>query len=266
MTVPIAVFILARNEDANIGRTLGALAASGWPVTVLDSGSTDGTRAIVEAHPFATFQPYHYTDHHDAYNQITTSLGAAHKAVIIIDADMVLAPALIAEVNALPHPAPIAGARVVFCVNGQPLDRASLYPPKPFLFPTGEPWFVRSGHAERIRDGAAVRQLAGAIRHDDRKPFASFLAGQARYSQNFVSRLASGEASRRDRLRARWPLLIFAVPFVSLILKRGLLDGRPGLVYALDKLIAEAIMHRQALAARLGPPSDQSPADQPPAD
>ncbi len=258
---PLAVFILAKNEAANIGRTLAALAQSGWPVTVLDSGSTDDTQAIVAKHSFATFQPYSYTDHHDAYNQITTSLGAAHKAVIILDADMVLTPALIAEVQALPHPVPVASAPVIFCVHGQPLARGSLYPPKPFLFPTGRPWFVRSGHAERVIDGAPVRQLTGAIRHDDRKPFASFLAGQARYSQNFIRRLAAGEASSRDRLRARWPLLIFAVPFVSLVLKRGLFDGRAGLVYALDKLIAEAIMHRQALAARLKPPADQRAPD-----
>lgn len=251
---PLAVFILAKNEAANIGRSLEALAATGWPVTVLDSGSTDETAEIVAQYPFATLQPYIYTDHHDAYNAVTTSLGAAHPSAIILDADMVLTPALIAEVQALPHPVPVARAPVIFCIEGQPLKRASLYPPKPFLFSTGQAWFIRSGHAERIKDGVPIKQLTGAIRHDDRKPFASFLAGQARYSQSFVQRLASGEASSRDRLRARWPLMIFAVPFVSLILKRGLLDGRPGLVYALDKLIAEAIMHRQALAARLEKP------------
>lgn len=253
---PLAVFILARNEAANIDRTLQALAPAGWPVTVLDSGSTDETPAIVARHGFATLQPYRYTDHHDAYNEITTALGAAHERVIILDADMVLTPALIAEVKALAQPLAVASAPVIFCVAGQPLAHGSLYPPKPFLFATGTAWFVRSGHAERVIDGVSVTSLSGAIRHDDRKPFASFLAGQARYSENFVSRLARGEASGRDRLRARWPLLIFAVPLVSLIWKRGLLDGRPGLVYALDKLIAEAIMHRQALAARLTPPPE----------
>jgi (heptosyl)LPS beta-1,4-glucosyltransferase len=253
---PLAVFILAKNEAANIGRALDALASTGWPVTVLDSGSTDETPAIVAEHGFARLQPFDYTDHHDAYNAVTTKLGAAHERVIILDADMVMSPALIDEVKALEPSVPVVSAPVTFCVQGQPLAGGSLYPPKPFLFATGTAWYVRSGHAERVKDGVNVQQLAGAIRHDDRKPFASFLAGQARYSESFVRRLARGEASGRDRLRARWPLLIFAVPLVSLLWKRGLLSGRPGLVYALDKLIAEAIMHRQALAARLDTPPD----------
>lgn len=248
----LAVFILAKNEEANLVRTLAALVPTGWPVILLDSGSTDGTLAIAATHPFVTVQPFAYTTHHDAYNAITTRLAEA-PAVIVLDADMILSPTLITEVEALiaAGPVPICSAPVEFCVEGQPLRHASLYPPKPFLFPTGEAWFVRSGHAERIRHGVPVRPLSGFIRHDDRKTFASFLAGQARYSQSFVERVEAGEASSRDELRSRWPLMIFAVPFVSFIARLGFLDGRAGRIYALDKLIAEAIMHRQALAARL---------------
>ncbi len=255
-TPALAVFILAKNEAANLARTLAPLATTGWPVTILDSSSTDDTAAIAAAHPFVRLQPFTYTTHHAAYNAITTTL-ADTPAVIILDADMVLSQGLIAEVQALitshlpGSRIPIARAPVAFCVEGQPLKHASLYPPKPFLFPTGQPWFVQSGHAERVRDDVPVHQFHHSIAHDDRKPFASFLAGQARYSQNFVDRLATGEVTSRDRFRARWPLMIFAVPLVSFLARFGLLDGRAGRIYALDKLIAEAIMHRQALAARL---------------
>ena len=43
----VGVFILARNEQKNIRRSLEALRESSWDVTVLDSGSTDATHDIV---------------------------------------------------------------------------------------------------------------------------------------------------------------------------------------------------------------------------
>ena len=61
-------------------------------------------------------------------------------------------------------------------------------------------------------------------------------------------RKEAGELSGRDRIRVRWPLLVFAVPFVSYVLKGGFLDGRAGAIYALDRLIAEAIMYRRSLS------------------
>jgi len=80
-----------------------------------------------------------------------------------------------------------------------------------------------------------------------------------------MKRIARGEVTVRDRLRTRTPLLVFGVPFWSLIIRGGWLDGRAGVVYALDRLIAEAVMLREAVSVRLhastsppggvGPPS-----------
>ncbi len=246
----VGVFILARNEQKNIRRCLEALRESSWDVTVLDSGSTDATADIVRESGFARLQNYVYRDHCIAYNEITAQLGSAYRHVVILDSDMAVSAALRQEVDALVSAADFdaVDAQIEMCVDGVPLRFGSLYPPKPFLFATGRPYFENVGHGERLRDGVRVQRARYKLRHDDRKDYADYLQSQARYSRNLVVRKAAGELSGRDRIRVKWPLLIFAVPFVSYFLKGGFLDGRAGAIYALDRLIAEAIMYRRSLS------------------
>lgn len=247
----VGVFILARNEQKNIRRCLEALRESSWDVTVLDSGSTDATPDIVRESGFARLQDYVYRDHCIAYNEITAQLGSAYRHVVILDSDMVVSAALRQEVDALVSAANFdaVDAQIEMCMDGVPLRFGSLYPPKPFLFATGRSYFENVGHGERLRDGVRVQRARHKLRHDDRKDYADYLQSQARYSRNLVVRKAAGELSGRDRMRVKWPLLIFAVPFVSYFLKGGFLDGKAGAIYALDRLIAEAVMFRQSLAS-----------------
>lgn len=253
----VGVFILAKNEEANIARNLTALASTGWPVHVLDSGSSDRTESIVAGYQFAVFQPYVYTDHCNAYNEITTDLGKSYDFVVVLDADMIVSDALQREISH--HISNCDGswsfieAAIEMCVNGVPLKFASLCPPKAFVFSTGQACFVSTGHGEKIVEGIKAIKSNNRLRHDDRKSYSSFLQSQYRYSKNLVDRYSTGKVSSRDVLRVRWPFLIFGVPFVSYILKRGFLDGRAGAIYALDRLIAEAIMYRQAIAMRMPP-------------
>lgn len=252
----LEVFILAKNEAPNIGRTLAALADCRWPVTVLDSGSTDATPDIVAAHPHARFTPYVYTTHLAAYNQITTGIATGATTpghVMVLDADMLVSPALLAEVEAaLAVPGWDAlTAEVVMCVEGHPLARGSLYPPKPFVFRTGEAWFASLGHAEILRPGTVSKALQASLRHDDRKPYIAFLGSQDRYAESLMQRAETGSISWRDKLRTRTPIGVLAAPLLSLFGRMGILDGRAGLVYALDRMIAEAVMYRKAQARRL---------------
>lgn len=249
----IGVFILAKNEEANIGRCLRALHDSEWQVHVLDSGSTDGTRDAVSAVPRANFVPYTYTTHCNAYNEITTELGAKFDCVIILDADMIMEPELQLEVGEFVRRAAGRGpaalrAPIQMCSEGVPLRYASLCPPKPFVFVAGHAYFVSTGHGEQLKKEIPVQSSRHRLRHDDRKPYSSYLQSQYRYAANLVRRYDEGNVSGRDRFRVRWPLLVFAVPFVSYFAKLGFLDGRAGFIYALDRLIAEAILHRQAVA------------------
>lgn len=258
----IGVFILAKNEEANIARNLTALAPTGWPVHVLDSGSTDTTESIVAEFSFAVFQKYHYTNHCNAYNEITVELGADYSFVIILDADMIMSAALQNEiidiVSAQDSTWSVLQAEIEMCAEGVPLKHASLCPPKPFLFVPGRAFFTSTGHGEKIAAGFVVSQTKRKLRHDDRKPYSSYLQSQYRYSNNLVDRYLRGEVTSRDSLRVKWPLLIFAVPFVSYFIKMGFLDGRAGLIYALDRLIAEAVMYRQAVSSRLRAGQDEN--------
>jgi hypothetical protein len=57
--------------------------------------------------------------------------------------------------------------------------------------------------------------------------------------------------SGRDRQRVRNPMHIAIETLVAYVLKGGFLAGRAGTLYALDRLIAEAIMYRRSVATRL---------------
>lgn len=251
----IGVFILAKNESANIVRSLQALAATDWAIHVLDSGSTDGTQALAEQYANVVVMPYKYVDHCTAYNDITTNLGKAFELAIILDADMMVAELLQSEIAAKFESGmgqcDVLRASIDMWVDGYPVLRGSLCPPKPIAFKTGAPLFVSTGHAEKLADNVRVFDLKAHLIHDDRKNYSSFLQSQVRYADKLVSRFQQGAVSGRDRLRVRTPLLIAIVPFVSYVLKGGFLAGRAGVLYALDRLIAEAIMYRRSVAMRL---------------
>ncbi len=254
-TGQIGVFILAKNEEANIARSLGALELSGWPVHVLDSGSTDKTKELVSGFGFATIHEYKYTSHCNAYNEIVEILGRDYQFVVVLDSDMVISEPLQKEIIRLVSDPNknwrVLDAKVEMFSEGVSLKHASLCPPKVFVFETGCPCFVSTGHAEKVAEGVVVSRTQNSLIHDDRKCYSSYLQSQFRYANNLVSRYINGQVSARDRLRVKWPLLIIAVPLVSYIVRRGFLDGRAGIIYALDRLIAEAIMYRQAVASRL---------------
>lgn len=248
----IGVFVLARNEQANIGRCLESLRGTGWEVTVLDSGSTDATCRIVEQSGVARLEPYTYVDHCRAYNEISTQLGSRYRYVVVLDADMTVSEALSSEIMtmvAVNQDGPqVLEAPVEMCVEGLPLRFGSLYPPKAFLFEVGRPYFVGAGHGEALVGGVRVGRTRETLRHDDRKSYGAFLQSQERYSRNLVRRQLEGGLTGKDRLRTRTPLLVLAVPFVSYVLKGGFLSGKAGVLYALDRLIAEAIMFRRSLS------------------
>lgn len=262
-TRKVGVFILAKDEAANIKRSLAALADSNWAVHVLDSGSTDGTQNIAASFSDVRVLSYRYVDHCTAYNEVTTTLGRNFDVVIVLDADMVISPALQKETSAQIYLASAQGrwdalrAPIEMWVDGGPVRHGSLCPPKAFAFKTGRALFVSTGHAEKLVEGASVRDLHLPIAHDDRKGYEAFLRSQLRYADKLVTRYRQGDVSGRDRLRVRTPFLIAIVPMVSYLLKGGLFAGRAGILYALDRLIAEAVMFRHSVARTAGNPTQR---------
>lgn len=255
-TIPLRVFILAKNENANIQRCLESLHNLGAEVLVLDSGSTDGTQEIAAKYAYAKVENYTYINHCKAYNEICTERIEPNSYALILDADMVLTSELVQEIRDLIVKGnfQVAQAPVLMWWIGQPLKHGSLYPPKPFLFKAGVDYFVPVGHGEMLRNDVKPIATKNGLIHDDRKPYVTYLLSQSRYVENFLARSSGGHLSWRDRLRLSTPLMIFIVPIVSFICRLGFLSGITGAVYALDRLIAEAIFYRQILASRTRKP------------
>jgi len=247
--------VLAKDEASNIARCLAALGQTGWKIHVLDSGSTDGTRAIAEMFDQVRCESYAYVDHCTAYNEVIARGRDQFDAVVVLDADMIVSPALCEEVDR--HVGldashwDVLRAPIEMWVDGHALQAGSLCPPKAFVFRPGRALFVEAGHAEAPIADARIGNLIHPLVHDDRKPYTSFLTSQVRYAQKLVERYRSGAVRPRDRLRVTTPLLILLTPIYSLLLKLGFRSGRVGLLYAMDRMIAEAVMYRAGLASRI---------------
>lgn len=246
----ITPLIITYNEAPNIARTLAAL---DWArrIVVVDSGSTDGTLDILAR--FAQVKVAHrpFDDFAGQCNFGLTLIGTPW--VLSLDADHLPTPELTAELARLASDASTMGYRAnfIYCIHGHAL-RGSLYPPRIVLFRTGAAGYAQTGHAHRLEISGAVAELRGRIHHDDRKKLSRWLASQRTYAVQEADYLLAGvPLSRIDRLRRMaWPAPLLVLVYV-LIVKRCLFDGWPGWYYALQRLIAEALLAVEIIDRRL---------------
>lgn len=260
----ITPLILTLNEAPNLERTLAPLA---WAreIVVVDSGSTDATREILARHRNVRVLERRFTNHAEQWNFGLEETGIRSDWVLALDADFVLSEELVREIASLAPAANINGYRVSFdyCIEGVPL-RGAVYPPLAVLYRRADARYRQDGHTQRVELSGRVEQLAGRIRHDDRKPLAYWFAAQIRYMQLEAEKLRKtplAALSWPDRIRS---LVFFAPPlmFVYCLIARGnLLDGRRGFSYALQRTTAEMILSMLLLEAQLRPPKPQSRAE-----
>jgi glycosyltransferase involved in cell wall biosynthesis len=250
----ITPVILTCNEEANLERTLAAL---GWAreIVAVDSGSTDRTLAILAGHPRLRVFERPFVSFADQWRFAVHATGIRTAWVLALDADYVVSPAFVAELARQADAPEIGGYSVAFryCVFGRPL-RGSLYPRVTVLFRREGAEYVQDGHAHRVRARGEIRRLGEPIRHDDRKGLGAWVAAQHRYARLEADKLGGArwaELGFADRLR----LLVIAAPFAafaySLLWRGTLLDGRAGLYYALQRLIAEGLLSLEILERRL---------------
>lgn len=245
MLEQITPVILTFNEAPNIGRTLEKLT---WArdVVVVDSMSDDETPAIVAKFPNARFIRHPITSLADQWNFAVAETGITSEWVLTLGADCILTDELIAELDATTPDDEVAAYRINFtyCVYGIPL-RASVYPPDYKLFRRRLLSFIQDGHTDRARFEGKRAILKGHILHDDRKPVSRFLWSQNRYQAAETAKLLStppGQLDRLDRLRRSGVLAPIAVFFYCLFWKALILDGRAGLYYCYQRLLAEVIL------------------------
>jgi glycosyltransferase involved in cell wall biosynthesis len=247
----VTPLILTWNEEENIGRCLKRL---DWAahVLVVDSFSTDRTLEICSEFPGVRVVQRAFDSHAQQANfglaQISTPW------VLDLDADYIL-PAEFEDVLAEFDPTNLNGASAGFtyCVFGRPL-RGTLYPPRMILHRTRDVRYIQDGHTQRVVVPGKTGELAVRIDHDDRKPLARWFSSQASYARLEASKLLAADPrglSRQDRLRLRVWIAPWLVAFWCLVIRRCALDGRAGLYYTFQRMIAETMLSVCLLDAKL---------------
>jgi glycosyltransferase involved in cell wall biosynthesis len=230
----ITPLILTFNEAPNIGRCLEKLS---WArrIVVIDSFSTDETLAILRNNPAVeVFQnPFvHFADQCNfGLQKIRTEW------VLSLDADYVLGEGLVEELKILPERSACAGYGVNFkyCIDGHPL-RGSILPPRTVLYRRAQASYRRDGHAHRVDVKGETSLLTGIIYHDDRKPRSRWYQHQKEYAVLEAEKLSKAVFSELNFIAP------VAVALYCLFVKGLVLDGRYGLYYSFQRVLAECFL------------------------
>jgi glycosyltransferase involved in cell wall biosynthesis len=244
----VTPLILTRDEEANLARTLQRLA---WAreVLVVDSFSTDATAEIARRFPNVRLLRRAFDS---LAGQSNFGLAEARTTwIMLLDADYIVPDAFADELRALDPPASVRAYRCAFdyAVNGKTL-RASLYPPRVVLLDRNHAKVWQDGHAHRVLVDGNTGELATRIIHDDRKPFARFVARQKTYMREEAEKLRHADPralSLPHRVRKLIVVAPFAVVLHALFVKGLILDGAAGLRYAWERFVAEVILARELL-------------------
>ena len=248
MLEQVTPVLLTYNENRNIGRTLAHL---GWAkdIVVVDSGSTDGTLTTLEKFSKVRVFNRHFDTHGNQWRYATEQTNIETEWLLRLDADYQMSAALVAELARLEPVTAVSAYRVAFdyAVFSRKLV-SSLYPPKAILLRRGRFSVSDKGHADVWDVRGDVVTLKGRITHDDHKPISQWLIGEGRCLQrelDWMMRLR--KAGPVHWLRVRPPLMPIAVFLYCLFGKGLILNGRAGIFYALQRMVAEAVLSLMVL-------------------
>jgi len=227
----LSVALITKNEAAAIGACLASLAhleGLADDVVVLDSGSSDGTLELCEragARVIVTDWPGFGVQKNRAVD------AARHDWVLCLDADERLTPELAASIRAaLAAPTAVA-YRFPRCNRflGRYLRHGEGYPDWSLrLFDRRYARWSEDPVHEKVLPRGPLGSLRGDLLHDTADTIETYLAKQNRYTS-----LAAAEALRRGkRVSAARLVLAPLVRFLKFyVVRRGFLDGVPGLVH-----------------------------------
>jgi glycosyltransferase involved in cell wall biosynthesis len=270
---PVSVVVLTHDEERNIGDCLKSL-ASFEDVSILDSGSSDGTTAIAKSlsarvycNPFTTFAAQR--------NWAIDHVPARHSWVLHLDADERMTPALTAEIARELADNPAHGGYFIpskLMFAGRWLKHAGDYPTYQVrLFHRERLRFIDYGHGQRESTACTLGRLSEPYLHEAfNKGLDLWFAKHAAYakleaqqalqehadagSESWKSLLSADRTVRRRALKR----LSYCMPWRSslrwlymVLAKRAFLDGRQGLVYARMMTTYEAMVDVQLSLLRL---------------
>jgi glycosyltransferase involved in cell wall biosynthesis len=247
----ITPVILTYNEAPNIIRTLSHLS---WAkeIVVVDSGSADGTldelaqwaNVRVVSHPFDT--------HAEQWRYAVYETGITTSWILRLDADYQLTDELIQELDQLNLSGENNAYSIAFdyAIYSRRLH-SSLYPPNTILLRLGKFKIVENGHTESWVVEGPVNRLQSRVIHDDWKSTQFWLNSQGRYMLRELKQISADKCRWRDRLRLVPPIMPIAVFLYCLFGKGLIFEGRAGLFYSLQRLVAEAVLSLMVLEKAL---------------
>jgi glycosyltransferase involved in cell wall biosynthesis len=272
---PIVCVIPAVDEEMHIGRCVRSVSELG-PVYVIDGGSTD--RTAVEARlAGATVVDHKWTGYSAQKNWALENVGTEHEWVFLLDADEYLPPKSAAEIR---HVA-AHGAANAYSIARQNivLGRKLRYA---WWYPDWQVRLMRRGTArfedrlvhEHVIVAGATGYLSEPLIHENLKGVNAWMHRHIRYAAleaaeirkardgNTVggvpARFLGTRAERRRALKTRvWyrlpmrPAIRF---FWMYVLKRGMLDGRAGLLYCQLMAAYESLVDANVYEQDLEPP------------
>jgi glycosyltransferase involved in cell wall biosynthesis len=247
----ITPVLLTYNEEANIRRTLSHLT---WAkdIVVVDSGSTDKTLAIVANCAQVRVFNRPFDTHGNQWRYAVQETAITTPWVLRLDADYQLTDALIAELACLDPDAPVSAYQIAFeyAIFSNKL-LSSLYPPNTILLRKGQFSVWDKGHTEAWTVEGPIAKLNSRIIHDDWKPTEQWMNAQGRYMRRELGILQTKRNKLTGWLRLQTPFMPIAVFLYCLFAKGLVLNGRSGMFYALQRLIAEATLSLMVLEQQL---------------
>lgn len=225
----LSLVVIAKDEADRIGACLASVPLAAETL-VLDSGSTDGTPEVAEAagaRVIHTDWPGHVAQKNRALAEATQPW------VLSLDADERLSPEACAALErALAAPGDAVGFSFPRCSVwlGHPIRHGRWYPDRKVrVVRTGRGRWGGDDPHDRLSVDGPVRRLSGDIVHLPYRRLGEHLSTIDRYTRIHAASLAA------RGVRARWWDVALRPPlhFVdAYLLRRGFLDGAPGLALA----------------------------------
>ncbi|MEM9022374.1 MAG: glycosyltransferase family 2 protein [Bacteroidota bacterium] len=246
----ISGVIITFNEEANIGRCLDSLQPVVDELIVVDSFSTDNTRAICEARG-ATFLEHPFEGHIQQKNYAWEQANSAY--ILSLDADEALSEALKASLLAAKPKLEKDGYAFNRLTNycGQWIRHSGWYPDaKIRLFRKGKGrWQGTNPHDKYLTDDPHnVGHLAGDLLHY------TFYTVEQHWQQVHKFTDISSQAMFAQGKRSSWLRIVFSpmAKFIrNYLLHRGFMDGKMGFQICRISAHATYLKYRKLLRLQI---------------
>jgi glycosyltransferase involved in cell wall biosynthesis len=232
----ISACVICLNEELNIARCLSSLEGMD-EVVVVDSGSTDRTVEIARSYTNMVFHR-DWTGYADQKNFAMSR--AKGDWILSVDADEELSPDLKKEINMVLSSNPQdAGFRIPrrSFYQGRWINHSGFYPDRQLRLFRREraKWVGRRVH-ERVEVDGPVGKLKSDVLH---YPYNGVISGQLKTVDAFSTLFAKDLRDQGAGFHL-WLLVVRPVfKFLEVyILKKGFLDGVPGLIIAVTSAYA----------------------------